>query len=192
MAHPSKGRIMDVWLIAVIVVLLAVGAAAFYALRTRRATGSRQLKERFGGEYDRVVERAPDREQAEKELQRRVERRDQLDITDLTQEQRDRYVTSWRDVQRRFVDDPEGTLGEADRLITQAMRDRGYPTEHFGQKVEDLSVDHADTINAYREAHEIADRHEQAGVSTDELRLAMQRYRTVFESIVGTQTTTGE
>jgi hypothetical protein len=182
---------MDVWLIAVIVVLLAVGGVAYYAMQTRRAKGSRQLKERFGSEYDRVVERTPDRSQAEQELQRRVERREQLEITDLTQEQRDRYVTSWRDVQRRFVDDPESTLGDADRLITQAMRDRGYPTEHLGQKIEDLSVDHADTINAYREAHEIADRHEQSGVSTDELRLAMQRYRTVFESIVGAQTATG-
>lgn len=183
---------MDVWLIAVIVLLLVVAAVAYFATQRRGSGGSRQLKERFGGEYDRVVERAPDRSQAEQELQQRVERHDQLDITDLTPEQRDRYVNSWRDVQRRFVDDPEATLGEADRLITQAMRDRGYPTEHFGQKIDDLSVDHADTINAYREAHEIADRHEQSGVSTDDLRLAMQRYRTVFESIVGTQTATGE
>jgi hypothetical protein len=69
------------------------------------------------------------------------------------------------------------------------MRDRGYPTEHYDQKLEDLSVEHADTLGAYREAHAIADRHEQNGVTTDELRLAMQRYRVVFEGIVGTRTT---
>lgn len=184
---------MDVWLIAVIVVLLVVGAAAWYATKSRRSTtSSRQLKDRFGPEYDRAVERAPDREQAEDELKQRIERHERYEITELTGEQRERYVATWRDVQRRFVDEPEATLGEADRLITQAMRDRGYPTEHFGQKIDDLSVEHAGTVNAYREAHDIADRHEQSGVSTDELRLAMKRYRTVFESVVGTQTAAGE
>ncbi|HSK97249.1 MAG TPA: hypothetical protein VK891_11575 [Euzebyales bacterium] len=183
---------MDVWIIAVLVVLLVVGLVGYLATRRRGGTGSHKLKERFGSEYDRVVERAPDRTQAEQELRRRVERREMLEINELTPEQRDRYVAEWRDVQRRFVDEPAETLGAADRLITQAMRDRGYPTEHFGQKVEDLSVDHAETVQAYREAHEIADRHERAGVSTDDLRLAMRRYRTVFESVVGAQTATGE
>jgi predicted nucleic acid-binding protein len=180
---------METWVIAVIIVLLVIGVAAYAATRTRRGNSSRGLKERFGSEYDRVVERTPDRSEAEQELQRRVERHDQLDITDLSEEQRERYVVAWRDVQRRFVDEPEATLGDADRLITQAMRDRGYPTEHYDQKVEDLSVEHADAIGAYREAHAIADRHEQNGVTTDELRLAMQRYRVVFEGIVGTRTT---
>jgi hypothetical protein len=179
---------MEAWLIAVIIVLLlvVVGAAAYVATR-KRGTGSRRLKERFGPEYDRVVDDKADRSEAERELQRRLERHDRLEIKDLSTEQRERYVNEWRDVQRRFVDDPENTLGEADRLITQVMRDRGYPTEHIDQKIEDLSVDHADTINSYRKAHEIADRHERAGVSTDDLRLAMQHYRTVFEGLVGTQ-----
>jgi predicted nucleic acid-binding protein len=179
---------MDVWLIAVIVVLLAVAAAAYIA-RTRQVSGSRRLRQRFGGEYDRVVEDAADRSEAEKELRRRVERRERLEITDLSAEQRERYIRAWRDLQVRFVDEPEAALGDADRLITQVMRERGYPTEHFDQKIEDLSVDHADTINAYREAHEIADRHERTGVSTDDLRVAMQRYRKVFESVVGTRIT---
>jgi hypothetical protein len=180
---------MEAWVIAVIIVLLlvAVGAIAFVATRTDSTTGSRRLKERFGPEYDRVVEGRADRSEGEQELRRRLERHEQFEIKDLSTEQRERYVNEWRDVQRRFVDAPEATLGEADRLITQVMRDRGYPTEHIDQKIEDLSVEHADTINSYREAHEIADRHERAGVSTDELRLAMQRYRTVFEGLVGTQ-----
>jgi hypothetical protein len=178
---------MDAWVIAVIIVLLVIGVVAFAATRSRRSKGGgRQLKEQFGSEYDRVVERSNDRTEAERELQRRVERHEQLDIRDLSTEQRDHYVTAWRDVQRRFVDDPEDTLGEADRLITSAMRDRGYPTEHFEQKVDDLSVEHADTVNAYREAHAIADRHEREGVSTDDLRVAMQRFREIFEDIVGT------
>lgn len=182
---------MDVWVIVIIVVLAVVGVAAWAGLRTRRADGSRTLKERFGDEYDRAVEHASDTSEAERELERRVERHERLQITELSQQDRDRYAEAWLDVQRRFVDDPEATLGDADRLITGAMHDRGYPTEHFDQKVEDLSVEHADTLNAYREAHEIADRHERQGVSTDELRRAMQHYRTIFEAIVETRTIKG-
>lgn len=180
---------MDVWIIVVVVVLIIVALAAYFGTRSRRSGNSRQLKEQFGSEYDRVVEAKSDRASAEEELERRVERHERLSIAELSSEQRERYAVAWRDVQRRFVDDPEGTLGDADRLITQAMRDRGYPTEHYGQKMDDLSVEHAGTLDAYREAHEIADRHEQQGVSTDDLRRAMQRYRTVFEDIIGTQTT---
>lgn len=179
---------MDAWLIAVIVVLLLVAAAAYIA-RTRQVTGRRRLRERFGGEYDRVVERSADRTEAERELRRRVERHERLEITELSAEDRDRYVRAWRDLQVRFVDEPEAALGEADRLITQAMRDRGYPTEHLDQKLEDLSVDHADAVSAYRAAHEIVDRHERGGVSTDELRVAMQRYRNAFEGVVGARIT---
>lgn len=182
---------MDVWIIVIIVVLALVGLAAWAGLRSKRVNGSRRLKERFGDEYDRTVAHAADRDEAERELERRVERHERMEITELPQEDRERYVSAWRDVQRRFVDEPEETLGEADRLITRAMRDRGYPTEHFDQKVEDLSVEHADTLNAYREAHTIADRHERGGVSTDELRRAMQQYRTIFEAIVETTTTKG-
>ena len=182
---------MDVWVIVIIVVLALVGVAAWAGLRTRRADGSRGLKERFGDEYDRALEHASDTDEAERELERRVERHERLQITDLSQEDRDRYAEAWRDVQRRFVDEPEATLGEADRLNTRAMRDRGYPTEHFDQKIEDLSVEHADTLDAYREAHQIANRHERQGASTDELRRAMQHYRTIFEAIVETRTTKG-
>jgi len=180
---------MDVWVIVIIVVLALVAVAAWAGLRRRRTDGSRRLKERFGEEYERTVEQSSDPGEAERELERRVERHDSMQITELSQDDRDRYAEAWRDVQLRFVDQPEATLGEADRLITQAMRDRGYPTEHFDQKVEDLSVEHADTLNAYREAHQIADRHERQGVSTDELRRAMQQYRTIFEAIVETRTT---
>lgn len=184
---------MDVWiLVAVVVVVVLIAVAAYFGLRSRQSSDDRGLKEQFGSEYDRVAERASDEREAERELERRVERHDSLDITPLSDEKRQRYVEEWRDVQRRFVDDPEGTLGDADRLITQAMRDRGYPTEHLDQKIEDLSVEHGDRIDAYREAHEIADRHEREGVSTDELRHAMQRYRKIFEEIVETRTTTGE
>ncbi|CAN5838390.1 hypothetical protein BH23ACT10_BH23ACT10_20420 [soil metagenome] len=183
---------MDVWVIAVIVVLVLVAVAAYLGMRSRQSDDSGQLKQQFGDEYDRTVASSSDPEKAEHELKRRVERHERLDITELSDEDRQRYANEWRDVQRRFVDEPEATLGDADRLITRAMRDRGYPTEHYDQKVEDLSVEHAGTLDAYREAHDITDRHERDGVSTDELRHAMQRYRTVFEDIVETRTTTGE
>ncbi|MBW3603973.1 MAG: hypothetical protein KY460_03495 [Actinobacteria bacterium] len=183
---------MDVWVIVVVIALCLVAVAAYLGMRSRRANGSRRLKQQFGDEYERTVAQTSDRTAAEQELERRVERHERLDITKLSDEERERYANEWRDVQRRFVDEPERTLGDADRLITQAMRDRGYPTEHYDQKIEDLSVEHAATLDAYREAHDITERHERDGVSTDELRRAMQRYRAIFEDIVETRTTTKE
>ena len=180
---------MEWWIVVLVVILVLLVAAGFFVMsRSRGSKSGRHLKEQFGDEYDREVQQAPSREAGEQRLQERLERHDRLDIVELSADQRQAYLDQWRDVQGRFVNEPEATLGEADRLISQAMRDRGYPTERLEQKIEDLSVEHAGTLDAYREAHAIADRHEQQGVSTEELRLAMQRFRTVFEDVVGART----
>lgn len=176
---------MDVWItVVVVVVLLPVAVAVYLRSRSRRSSTGQHLERRSGSGHDRVVERASDRGETEQEVEHRVERHERPDVAELSPEQRERYAEQWLDIQRRFVDDPEGTLGDADRLITQAMRERGHPTEDH-----DREVDHAGMLDAYRAAHQIADRHERGGASTDDLRRAMQHYRTVFEDIVETRTT---
>ena len=85
------------------------------------------------------------------------------------------------------MDDPEGAVGDADRLIQQVMRDRGYPVEDFDQRANDLSVDHPEVISNYRAAHGISIANERGNASTEDLRTAMVHYRALFEELLETE-----
>jgi hypothetical protein len=174
---------MPTWLwvviaVAAAVIVVGVVAAAF---RTRR---TRALRERFGPEYDRVAADAPTRREAESELREREKRREQFDIRPLESADRDRYRTRWQDVQARFVDDPAGAVADADALIQEVMRARGYPVDDFESRASDLSVDHPDVVERYRAAHGIAVADERGNAGTDDLRHAIQHYRALFDALV--------
>jgi hypothetical protein len=68
-------------------ILIAVAAAAVVAvivvagLSRRRSSN---LRQQFGPEYDRTIDRRSSRREAEGELQSRVERRERLDIKPLS------------------------------------------------------------------------------------------------------------
>jgi FtsZ-interacting cell division protein ZipA len=174
---------MDTWILVVIAVVAAaiVVAVIWSALRTRR---SQELRERFGPEYDRVAADAPTKREAESELRAREERREQLEIRPLSAEQRERYQTRWTAVQAEFVDDPAGAVTEADSLIQDVMRERGYPVDDFDTRAADLSVDHPDVVENYRAGHGIATAHERGKAGTEELRKAVQHYRALFEELL--------
>jgi FtsZ-interacting cell division protein ZipA len=168
-------------LIAIVVVIVLLALLAFFAGRQRR---SRQLKDRFGPEYDRTVERAGDQRAAESELLDRAERRQQLDIVPLDPEARTRYLEAWRNTQAQFVDAPAEATREADRLITSVMRDRGYPVDDFEQRAADISVDHPQVVDDYRAAHAIAAANDRSEASTEDLRQALVHYRSLFEELL--------
>lgn len=173
----STGTLLAIVIpLAVVVALLIVAVALF----TRR----RNLRERFGPEYERTVEEADSRKDAERELRERERRHDALDIKPLDSSAKDRYARGWADAQEDFVDHPEGAVHEADRLVTSLMRERGYPTEDFEQQLKDLSVEHSRTLEHYRAAHEVdrlGDRHQ---ASTEQLRGAMVHYRALFDELL--------
>ncbi|HXM58330.1 MAG TPA: hypothetical protein VOB72_23215 [Candidatus Dormibacteraeota bacterium] len=175
-------------IVVAVVVVLAVVAIAVLVMVGMRQRRSHQLRERFGPEYERAVEETGDQRQAERLLQERMQRRQELPIRDLDPTARDRYVERWRAIQTQFVDDPRGAVVAADELVTAVMRDRGYPAETFEQQVADVSVDHAASVEEYRRGHEVlSDARGQA--ATDDLRQAMVRYRALFEDLVGTRAT---
>ena len=64
--------------------------------------------------------------------------------------------TEWERVQARFVDDPAGAVREADGLIQSVMSERGYPVDDFDQRAADISVDHPQVVENYREGHRLA------------------------------------
>jgi|SRR5579871_6766634 len=163
----------------VIVVAILVAVAA-----SRRAKSAR-LARRFGPEYDRVARERGSRAAAERELADREERVKKFHLAELPPGARDRYTEAWRKVQARFVDEPAGALAQADALIVDVMRDRGYPVADFEQRTADLSADHARALEDYRIAHDISLRAERGTAGTEDLRQAMVRYRTIFEELVG-------
>jgi hypothetical protein len=168
----------------VVVVLLVLVVLAVVVAVALRGGRSRQLRSQFGPEYERAVEETGDRQQAERMLSERVERRRELPIRELEPAARQRYAQDWRAVQVRFVDDPGAAVVAADELTTKLMRDRGYPTESFEQQAADVSVDHAGAVPGYIRAHQVlVSARDQA--ATDDLREAMVQYRVLFEQVLG-------
>jgi hypothetical protein len=173
----SSGTIVAI--IIVVVVVAAVVIAGALTMRRRR------LQQRFGPEYDRAVERADSRHEAEAELAEREKRVRGLDIRPLDPAARDRYASQWMAVQEQFVDSPAHSVTSGQALITAVMAERGYPTEDPDQIEADLSVEHAATIDQFRTAQELSGRAAAGTASTEDLRLAMVHYRTLFRDLLG-------
>ncbi|HEX6664093.1 MAG TPA: hypothetical protein VF025_10495, partial [Gaiellaceae bacterium] len=81
--------------------------------------------------------------------------------------------------------DPKGAVAEADELVQQVMRDRGYPVEGFDQQAADISVEHPDLVEKYRTAHGIAMASERGTASTEDLRHSVRHYRALFVELLG-------
>ena len=164
-------------LVVALIVVLMVWAWA----RRRRSV---HLREKFGPEYDHQVRSMKDRDRAEAELDRRARRVEKLSIRPLAPVDRDRFAEQWRGEQARFVDDPRSAVHEADRLVEEVMRQRGYPMGEFEQRAADISVDHPALVENYRAAHDIAVRSDRGSAATEELRQAMIHFRTLFEDLL--------
>jgi FtsZ-interacting cell division protein ZipA len=164
------------------IVAIAIIVIAFLASGRAR---SRRLQQRFGPEYDRTVRARGDQAAAERELQAREQRVRRMHIEELPAGARERYTEEWRTVQTRFVDEPARALQQADALVTNVMRDRGYPMDNFEQAAADISPDHPQVVENYRIAHDISTRTIRGEASTEDQRQAMVHYRTLFNDLLG-------
>lgn len=173
---------MDAWVWILLAVLVA--AAIVGAIAVSRKQRSARLREGFGPEYERVVEETGDQREAERELESRRERREELEIRPLQQANRERYAEEWQQVQERFVDDPAGAVASADELVARVMEERGYPMDDFDQRAADVSVDHPDVVENYRQGHRLAEDHRAGRGSTEDLRQAMVHYRALFGQLL--------
>lgn len=169
---------MDVsmWIVMVVIVV-AVLAIAFVYLQKQR---SDKLRSRFGPEYDRLIEEEGGRRQAEAALEQRAKRVERLQIRPLSHDEHERFARAWQEEQARFVDNPSEAVLNADRLVGEVMKTRGYPVGDFEQRAADISVDHAPLVRNYRAAHTIALRDEDGQASTEDLRNAMVLYKELF------------
>jgi len=171
-------------LILVAVIVIAVIVVAAIAFATSRKRRSMKLKERFGPEYDRVLQKEGDPRKAEGVLEFRQKRREKFHIRPLSAAGKASFGIRWKEVQARFVDDPRGAVTVADSLVTDVMQARGYPIGEFEQRAADLSVDYPVIVDNYRAAHTIAARHGAGQASTEDLRQAMVHYRALFQELL--------
>ncbi|HEX4785351.1 MAG TPA: hypothetical protein VH350_13490 [Candidatus Sulfotelmatobacter sp.] len=169
-------------LIAVIAAVVVVAVIAFILTRKRR---SQQLRQRFGPEYDRVLKKEGEVRRAEGVLEMRAKRREKFTLRPLPEQSRLDFAERWRAVQAQFVDEPAGSVTQADALVNELMAARGYPMSDFEQRAADISVDHPGVVENYRTAHAIALRHQSGQASTEDLRKAMVHYRSLFEELLG-------
>jgi hypothetical protein len=165
------------------VVILVIAVLAWLYLQKRRSTTA-GLRQKFGPEYERAVQKHGSERKAEAKLANRQDRVEKLNVRDLDPVERERFSTQWESVQSRFVDSPRGAVSEADDLVSTLMKTRGYPVSDFDQRADDISVDHPLVVENYRSAHHIALRVGTNGASTEDLRTAMIHYRSLFEELV--------
>jgi hypothetical protein len=174
---------MDTWLWIVIIAVAVVAVAVVVTL----AMGARRraaLKQRFGPEYDRTVEAAESRRRAEIDLREREQHHALLNLQPLAPAVRDRYQSRWADMQSHFVDRPQVAVADADSMITQVMRDLGYPVDDFESNAWLISVDHANVVANYRQGHDIYTKTVEGTATTEDLRQAVLAYRALFEELM--------
>ncbi len=165
------------------VVILVIAVLAWMYARKRRSTTA-DLQHKFGSEYGRAVREHGSERKAEAKLVDLEKRVENLNIRDLNPMERERFSKQWESVQSRFVDSPRGAVAEADDLVSALMKTRGYPVSDFDQRAADISVGHPRVVENYRSAHEIALRSGKDAATTEDLRMAMIHYRSLFEELM--------
>ena len=163
------------------VALVPIGLTVWWTAKLRRR---QKLRERFGDEYEIVLDEHGSKRQADRELAARQERHDHLDVRPLDPEARLRFAEQWRVTQARFVEDPEAAFEYADHLVRDVMTERGYPTGDVDRQMADLSVEHSDVLDHYRCAHDVTRELAAGRATTEGLRRGMVHYRALFAALL--------
>ena len=173
-----------VWILIAVVVVVAIPAliVVLGIVSSRRKT--QRLKQRYCHEYERLLSETGSEKAANRELTTRERKRGKLDIVPLTPAALSDFTARWQEVQATFVDNPATAVGVADRLVTEVMRQRGYPVDDFEQRAADISVDHPQIVENYRTAHGIHMSPEHS--NTEQQREAFVHYRALFDKLLET------
>jgi len=177
-------------IVVVVILLLVVGGIVGTVMARKQRT--KRLEGRFGPEYDRAISEIGDQSKAERELEERIAHVKSLNIRPLSAEEVNSYSLEWQETQGDFVDEPLKALQNADRLIREVMKARGYPVEDFEQRVADISVNYPELVSDYRGLHLIAIKELKDKVSTEDMRQAMVHGRALFENLVKQEPTEEE
>jgi hypothetical protein len=168
----------------VLVTAILIPTVGYMTYRKSRTIGFRK---RFGQEYDREVRKHSSSSKAEAKLAGREARAKALGLREIDANDRVRFVAEWQAVQARFIEHPKSAVTQADELISSLLVARGYPKGSFDQRAADMSVSYPRVMGDYRRANAIAVRPGRANASTEELRMAMIQYGTIFDELVQAQ-----
>ena len=172
-----------VWLVVVVVVVAGVLVAVAVDRRRKQQRRTAALRDRFGPEYDRVIAASAGRRQGEAELERRLERREQLQLREPPDGVA--YSSEWRELEAQFEEAPLPAIARADALATTVLADLGYPMESFDQRAADLSVDYPEAVEHYRRAHAAYRAADDGKATREDLYEALQHYRALLDQIGG-------
>jgi len=178
---------MQTWqIVAIAIAVIAILAAIGWLVYTRKR--SERLRDHFGTEYDRRVgELEGDRRRAETELTEREARVQELKHQPLSGSERARFIEEWRICQAKFVDDPAGAVDDADQLLSDIMRTRGYRIEDRSDRLADLCAAYPERASDFRQTNELFIKHRSGNASTEELRKAFVHFRSLFDEMLGGQ-----
>ena len=181
---------MDTTTIVVIVIaaLIILTIGGWMGVLFARYLRSKKLHRQFGPEYDRMVDKFGDKQEAEETLADRLKHVKSLDLQPLAPEQKERFANEWRQTQALFVDQPYKAVRQANQLVTEVMAAKGYPVDDSEQRIADLSVNYPELIANYRQVNEIVTKNKQDGLSTEEMRQVMIHCRAVFKEVLGSKT----
>ncbi|GAA3867903.1 hypothetical protein GCM10022227_26860 [Streptomyces sedi] len=173
-----------------IIIILSVAVLAAVALalvRSTSAPGGAMLRRRFGPEYERAVARHQgDTKAAHRELGTRLRRHRRFRPAALPAGAHERYRSRWARAQEQFVDSPAGAIAEADQLLNQLIRERGYPSDGYGEQLAAVSVHHPQHVDGYRQVHLLAGREDPGrdAERTEDLRSALLAARRLFDALL--------
>lgn len=165
-------------IVAIVVIVGVIALAMEYDRRRKRAA--------YGSEFDALVEQEGSPRAADRELARRRRAYALLDLRPLGDEERERYAEDWRGVQESFVDDPVAALSDAEALIVQLARLRGYPGDDGESLLELLSIPHTSSVTGFREAARVrqAAQQDPEHPSTEDMRQAFKKYAELFDAML--------
>lgn len=162
---------------AILIVLMFL----FFVRSVTQRNREKALRQCFGPEYDAALRQYGDPRAAQAALTERREHMAGVPVRPLRPEEKEVFANRWHDVAAHFERDPQTAIQEADELVQEVIRTRGYPVEEFEARADDLSVHYPRIAQTYRNAHEIAIRPER---DEQNLQRAMADYHAVLEELL--------
>jgi hypothetical protein len=173
---------METWMIVMLASIVVLAVVGWFIYDARR---SRKLQERFGPAYDHTVSELGNRRRAEAQLESRERQARQLRERPMSAPDREQFMSRWKQCQALFVDDPAAAVAEADSVLCEMMRTRGYAADNLYERTTDIAAAYPHHAERYRQAGELLERHRRSPLSTDNLRTAFLYYRDLFDELIG-------